>query len=165
MYEPVKTNLSVITARTFNEYLLCARLCARHLTFTGQLILLIITQNGFYYLLYFIVESKTEKQSFRNMHQLKKKILTWGYVLLILEREGGSERERNIYVKENHRSVASRVHPDQELNPQPFGEWDDAPTKWGTWPGLHQILSQQRPAFGQFASRTSALSACLELTG
>lgn len=72
-----KLTLLIITTRTttFNEYLLYARLCAMHLTFTDQLILLIITQSGFYYLFYFIVAntSKTEKLSFRNMHQLKIK--------------------------------------------------------------------------------------------
>lgn len=72
-----KLTLLIITTRTttFNEYLLYARLCAIHLIFTDQLILLIITQSGFYYLFYFIVAntSKTEKLSFRNMNQLKIK--------------------------------------------------------------------------------------------
>ena len=26
--------------------------------------------------------------------------------------------------------------PDWDLNMQPFGVWDDAPTSWTTWPGL-----------------------------
>ena len=58
---------------------------------------------------------------------------------MILEREEG--REKNINVREKYRcereplSVASHMHPcnpglcpDRELNPQPFGVKDDAPT-------------------------------------
>ena len=46
--------------------------------------------------------------------------------LLILEREEGGERERerNINVREKHRSVASHVHPNQGSTPQPrFVPW------------------------------------------
>ena len=45
-------------------------------------------------------------------------ILIQGYVycLLILETEEG--RERSIDVREKHRSVASCMHPNRELNPQ-----------------------------------------------
>ena len=44
------------------------------------------------------------------------------------------ERDRNIDVREKHLLVASRLCPDQGLNPQPFGVWDDAPTNLATWP-------------------------------
>ena len=30
--------------------------------------------------------------------------------------------------------------PDWELNPQPLGEWDDAPTNWAPWPGLRKYF-------------------------
>ena len=56
---------------------------------------------------------------------------------------GGTDRhrdKRNIDVKEKHQSVASCMNldqrspsnldmcPDWDLNPQPFGVWDDTPT-------------------------------------
>ena len=60
---------------------------------------------------------------------LFKKILTQGYVLLILEREKKKEREkRDIDVREKHWSVAFCMCPDQELNLQPFDVWDDGLT-------------------------------------
>ena len=41
------------------------------------------------------------------------------------EREEGWEegREKNIDVREEHQSVASCMHPDQEWNPKPNGAW------------------------------------------
>ena len=30
--------------------------------------------------------------------------------------------------------------PDWELNPQPFGEWDDALRNWSTWPELKHFF-------------------------
>ena len=59
---------------------------------------------------------------------------------MILEREEGREKERNIGMTEKHLSVASCTHPnqesnpnlsmcpDQELNPEPFGAWNNTPT-------------------------------------
>ena len=38
------------------------------------------------------------------------------------------EREKNIYVREKHRSVASHLHRNQGWNPQGFGVQDNAPT-------------------------------------
>ena len=50
------------------------------------------------------------------------------------------EEERNISVREKHPAAASPMcpdqglysnlgtHPDRELNPQPFGLWDSAPS-------------------------------------
>ena len=59
-------------------------------------------------------------------------ILAWGYVFWCQREEG---RDRNINVREKHRSVDSRVAPgiepatrymfDQELNLLQFGVWDD----------------------------------------
>ena len=48
-------------------------------------------------------------------------VLTQGYMtyLLILKREEGRERERNINVRMKHRLVAFGTCPDQGLNPQP----------------------------------------------
>ena len=46
------------------------------------------------------------------------------FFLLISEHEEGIER--NIDVREKHRSATSSMHP--RLNPQLFGAWDDAPT-------------------------------------
>lgn len=48
------------------EYLVYARLYVMYLTFTDKLILLMILQSKFYYLLY-LTENETEKQRFRNM--------------------------------------------------------------------------------------------------
>ena len=60
---------------------------------------------------------------------------------LLLEREEGRERERNIDVRETviglppvHAPTRNQTHnlgmcPDWESNPQPFGVWDDAPTE------------------------------------
>ena len=45
-------------------------------------------------------------------------LLTWGYVLLIFQRE--RDRERNIDVREEHWSVASHMHPNQRSNMQPW---------------------------------------------
>ena len=48
--------------------------------------------------------------------------------------------ERNInwlppvYTLTRDRTHNLGVCPDQELNPQPFGVWEDAPTNWATWP-------------------------------
>ena len=56
---------------------------------------------------------------------------------------GRGERKK-IDVKEKHWSVASRVHPDWGLNPQPFDVWDDAPTNWATRPGLTFILKKKK---------------------
>ena len=47
--------------------------------------------------------------------------------LLILEREEGLGRERNINMREKHWSVASCTHPDWGSNLQPFGVRDNAP--------------------------------------
>ena len=68
--------------------------------------------------------------------------------LLILEKEGDRERERNIDVKEKHKSGASHTCPDMESNLQPrcvpwpeierttfFDVQDDTPTTWVTRPG------------------------------
>ena len=43
------------------------------------------------------------------------------FIYLFFERGEGreEERERNIAVREKHRSVASRAHPNQGPNPQP----------------------------------------------
>ena len=38
-------------------------------------------------------------------------------------------RDRNIDVREKHRSVTSSTCPNQGLNPQPSGVWDNTPTK------------------------------------
>ena len=46
--------------------------------------------------------------------------------MFIVFRERGIGGE--IDVREKHRSVALHTYPDQELNSQPFGVWDDAPT-------------------------------------
>ena len=51
---------------------------------------------------------------------------------MILEREGGGERERNINMKDKHLywlPSGDQTHhpgmcPDQGFNPQPFGVWD-----------------------------------------
>ena len=40
---------------------------------------------------------------------------------------GGGE-ERDINMREKYLLVASYRIPDWNLNPQPFGVWDDAPT-------------------------------------
>ena len=57
------------------------------------------------------------------------------------EREIETERQRNIDVTEQYQSVASCMPPtgdrtcnlgmcpDQGLNPQPFGAWDNIPTE------------------------------------
>ena len=52
-------------------------------------------------------------------------ILTWGHVLLILERE--ESKGKNIDVKEKHRSVAPRAHPDRGSNPH---------TRYVPWPKI-----------------------------
>lgn len=60
--------------------------------------------------------------------------------LLILDRKEGTERRRNVDVREKHWSpticapTGDRTHnlglgPHRELNLQPGGVWDDAPTK------------------------------------
>ena len=43
-------------------------------------------------------------------------------------RKRGRDKERNIGVREKHRSAASYTCPDQELNPPPFDGKDSAPT-------------------------------------
>ena len=43
-------------------------------------------------------------------------------------REAERKRERDLNVREKHRSDASRMWPDPGSNPQPFGVWDDVPT-------------------------------------
>ena len=45
--------------------------------------------------------------------------------LLLWERE---------WEREKHQSVVSCICPDQELNLQHFGVWDDALSDWATWP-------------------------------
>lgn len=70
-------------------------------------------------------------------------------LLLILERKGEEkERERSIDVREEQQTLppvhASNgdetsnpgMNPDLEVNPQPFGAPDNAPTNCTTWPGL-----------------------------
>ena len=60
---------------------------------------------------------------------------------LILEREEGGEKQRDIDTREKHPSAASHIYPDQglnlhlrgmcpdwESNPRSFGVWEDAPT-------------------------------------
>ena len=71
MIQSKLTLLMLITTKTitFNECLLYARLYAMHLTFTDQVILLMIPRSRFYYLLFFIIKNKAEKQRFRNMCQ------------------------------------------------------------------------------------------------
>ena len=49
------------------------------------------------------------------------------------EREG--EGGRDIDVREKHWLVVSHMCPDQGLNPQHFGVWDDAPANCATRPG------------------------------
>ena len=49
------------------------------------------------------------------------------YTYLFLEKKEGGGGQRNIDVREEHRRVASITHPDQGMNPQPFGVWRDAP--------------------------------------
>ena len=41
---------------------------------------------------------------------------------------------------EKHQLVASHMRPDQELNLQPTGIRDDAPTTWDTWPGMGRVF-------------------------
>ena len=72
--------------------------------------------------------------------------------LLISERRKGRERERNIDVRERHRMVASstcptgdKTHilgmcPNQELNLQPFGLWDNVQPTEPHWPGPHPLF-------------------------
>ena len=64
--------------------------------------------------------------------------------LLILGREEGREKERNIDVREKHQLVASHVFPGQGWNPQPFGVWDDAPTNQDTRPGHRLTLESKK---------------------
>ena len=72
-------------------------------------------------------------------------LLTYLLTYLFLESgEGRAKGRENINVREKHRLVASRIYPDQRLNPQPrhvpwlgielltfhFAGW--CPTKWAT---------------------------------
>ena len=72
-------------------------------------------------------------------------ILTQGHFFIaFIERGRGKERKRNIDVRETlivclliHGPTGDQTHnlgmcPDQELNLQPFGLWDDAPTNRAT---------------------------------
>ena len=81
-------------------------------------------------------------------------ILTLGYVYCFQrgrrkrqrERETETGTETEIDMRQKHQLVASCVHPDRgsnpatkvganwELNPQPFGAWDNTPTNWAIWP-------------------------------
>ena len=45
---------------------------------------------------------------------------------MLIDFRGGNVR--NIDVGEKNLSVASRMYPDGELNPRPFGLWDNVPT-------------------------------------
>ena len=68
--------------------------------------------------------------------------------LLILK---GRQREKHD-VRKKHQWVSSvctltgnqtcnlGIYPDQGLNPQQFGVWDDTPTNWATLPGQLYIL-------------------------
>ena len=63
------------------------------------------------------------------------------------ERGVGGERERNINwlppicALTGDWTCNLDMCPDRELNPQPFGVWDDAPTSWATLArALHSIL-------------------------
>lgn len=71
IYDSVITNPAnnniIIIITTFLEYLIYARLCAMHLTFSDPLILLMIPQSRLHYLLHFIIENETEEQRFRNV--------------------------------------------------------------------------------------------------
>ena len=51
------------------------------------------------------------------------------------ERDRERQRDRHIDVRQQRGSVATCVCPHQELNPQPFGVRDDAPTNLATWQG------------------------------
>ena len=63
-----------------------------------------------------------------------------------------TEKETSMWERNIHQSVASWICPnrdrthtlgmylDQELNLQPFGVWNNAPTSWATWPGHFSII-------------------------
>ena len=56
--------------------------------------------------------------------------------LIFKERGREGERERNIDVREYHRSVAPWTHSDQELNQRPFSLQDSAQSTEPHWSGL-----------------------------
>ena len=74
--------------------------------------------------------------SFRlyNLFLFFNKILFKDFIYLFLERgEGrGKEREKNINVREKHRSVVSHTCPDQESTWRPFALPDKCPPNWAT---------------------------------
>ena len=59
---------------------------------------------------------------------------------LILEREEGRERQRNIDVREKHALAASLICPNQGPNPQPSSILKDAPTDWANLSGQKHLF-------------------------
>lgn len=63
------------------------------------------------------------------------------------EKKGESKKERSIYVKEKHWSVASHMHPPRPrcvswpgIEPATSGALDNSPTNWATRPGPETLF-------------------------